>query len=160
MFNQSLVLPQFHNSEEAPQENCSSPMPTVSANAFEKQVVGTGTAAGKASASGDENGTGKESPHLPESLEHNLPDNPFASPTKASGEYLSAFSNTEADRDASVSASSITNNWVPSTLLPANNALDTASFNSFNCQIPRFSSGHGTIGMYAGIGGPTCPVGI
>ncbi|KAK8484773.1 hypothetical protein V6N13_092479 [Hibiscus sabdariffa] len=164
MFSQSLVLPQFHNSQEAPQENCSSPVPAVSANASEMQVVSTGTVAGKASASDEENGTGKESPHLedgslPESLEHNLPDNPFASPTKASGDYLSAFSNTEADSDASGSAST-NNNWVPSTLLPANNALDMASFNSFNCQMPRFSSGHGTIGMYAGTGGPTCPVGI
>ncbi|GMJ14501.1 hypothetical protein like AT3G51950 [Hibiscus trionum] len=165
MFSQSLVLPQFHNSQEAPQENCSSPVLPVSMNASEKQVVSTGTDAGKESASVEENGTVKESPHredgnLPESLEHNLPDNPFASPTKASAEYLSAFSNTEADSDASVSASPISNNWVPSTLLPANNALDMASFNSFNCQMPRFSSGHGTIGMYAGTGGPTCPVGI
>ncbi|KAE8686352.1 Zinc finger family protein / RNA recognition motif-containing protein isoform 6 [Hibiscus syriacus] len=123
MFNQSLVLHQFHNSQEAPQENCSSPVPALSTNASEKQVVSTGTDAGKAS-SGEENVTGKESPHLeygnlPESLEHNLPDNPFASPTKASGEYLSAFSSTEAVGDESVSASSATNNWVPSTLLPA-----------------------------------------
>ncbi|KAE8714857.1 hypothetical protein F3Y22_tig00110187pilonHSYRG00146 [Hibiscus syriacus] len=165
MFNQSLVLPQFHNSQEAPQENCSSPVAVVSMHASEKQVVSTGTAAGKESASVEQNDTGKESPNLedgslPKSLEHNLPDNPFASPKKASGEYLSAFSNTEADRDTSVSASSITNNWVPSTLLPENNALDMASFNSFNCQMPRFSSGHGTISMYAGTGGPTCPVGI
>ncbi|KAK8485353.1 hypothetical protein V6N11_025391 [Hibiscus sabdariffa] len=155
MFSQSLVIPQFHHSQETQQENCSSPVPAVSANASEKQSVSTATAVGKESASVEDNGTGKESPHredgnLPESLEHNLPDNPFASPTKAAGEYLSAFSNTEADKDASVPASSINNNWVPSTLLPAtNNAIDMASFNSFNCQMPRFSSGHGTIASYA-----------
>ncbi|TYJ31076.1 hypothetical protein E1A91_A06G172700v1 [Gossypium mustelinum] len=163
-FSQSLVLPQFHNSQEAAQENCSNPVLAVSATASEKQAVST-TAIAKESASVEENGTSKESPNcedanLPESLEHNLPDNPFASPTKASGEFLSAFSNAEADRDVSVSASSVNSNWVSSTLLPANNALEIASFNSFNCQMPRFSSGHGTIGMYAGTGGPTCPVGI
>ncbi|XP_022747489.1 zinc finger CCCH domain-containing protein 53-like isoform X2 [Durio zibethinus] len=165
LFSQSLVLPKFHITQEAPQENCSSPLPAVSTTALEKQATSTATAAGKESVSAEENGSGKESPHcedgdLPESLGHNLPDSPFASPTKASGKYLSAFSNAEADKDASVLASSVNNNWVSSTLLPANNALDMASFNSFNCQMPRFSSGHGTIGMYAGTGGPTCPVGI
>ncbi|KAE8708951.1 Zinc finger family protein / RNA recognition motif-containing protein isoform 2 [Hibiscus syriacus] len=165
MFSQSLVIPQFHNGQEAPQENCSSPVPALSVNAFEEQAESTATAVVKESASVEDNGTGKESPHhedgyQPESLEHNLPDNPFASPAKAAGEYSSAFSNTEADRDISVPASSINNNWVCSTLLPENNALDMPSFNSFNCQMPRFSYGHGTIGMYAGTGGPTCPVGI
>ncbi|XVF24242.1 hypothetical protein REPUB_Repub13aG0110800 [Reevesia pubescens] len=166
LFNQSLVLPQFHNSQEAPQENCSNSLPAaVSAAAPEKQAAGNATAAGKESASSEENGSGKESPYcedgdLPECLEHNLPDSPFASPIKASGDYLSAFSIAEGDKDASVSASSLNNNWVSSALLPANNALDIASFNSFNCQMPRLSSGHGTIGMYGGTGGPTCPVGI
>ncbi|XVE99891.1 hypothetical protein REPUB_Repub03eG0240300 [Reevesia pubescens] len=165
LFSQSLVRPQFHSSQEAPQENCSSPVQAVSATAPEKQAASIATAAGKEVAGTEENGSGKETPHcevgnLPDSLEHNLPDNPFASPKKGSGEYLSAFSNAEVKKDASVSASSVNNNWVSSTLLPANNALDMASFNSFNCQMPRFSSGHGTIGMYGGTGGPTCPVGI
>ncbi|OMO90137.1 hypothetical protein COLO4_19331 [Corchorus olitorius] len=166
LFSQSLVLPQFHRNQETPQESCSSPVPTVSVTAPEQQAVTTATACRKESVGTEENGgTRKESPHcedgdLPESLEHTLPDSPFASPTKAPGEYLSAFSNAEADKDASVSAPSVNNNWVSSTLLPAHNALDMASLNSFNCQMPRFSSGHGTIGMYAGTGGPTCPVGI
>ncbi|XP_022764920.1 zinc finger CCCH domain-containing protein 53-like isoform X2 [Durio zibethinus] len=166
LFSLSLVLPQFHSGQEAPQENCSSPVPAVSATAPEKQAASTGgAAADKESANTEENGRSKESPHsedgdLPESLEHNLPDSPFASPTKASGEYLSAFSNAEADKDASFLACSVNNNWVSPTLLPASNALGMASFNSFNCQNPRFSSGHGTIDMYAGTGGPTCPVGI
>ncbi|KAE8689644.1 putative calcium-transporting ATPase 11, plasma membrane-type-like [Hibiscus syriacus] len=165
MFNQSLIIPQFHNGQKAPQEHCSSPVPALSVNASEKQAECNATAVGKESASFEVNGTSKESPHRedgkqPESLEHNLPDNPFASPTKAAGEYSSALSNTETDRDVSVPASSINNNWVRPTLIPANNALDMPSFNSFNCQMPRFSSGHGTIGMCAGTGGPTCPVGI
>ncbi|EOY17558.1 Zinc finger family protein / RNA recognition motif-containing protein isoform 5 [Theobroma cacao] len=143
LFSQSLVLPQFHNGQEAPQENCSSPAPAISVTAPEKQAASTANAAGKESASTEENGSGKESPHcedgdLQESLEHNLPDSPFASPTKASGKYLSAFSDADVDKDASVSASSVNNNWVSSALLPANNALDMASFNSYNCQLPRY----------------------
>ncbi|XVE90801.1 hypothetical protein DITRI_Ditri20bG0105700 [Diplodiscus trichospermus] len=167
LFGRSLVLPQFHTSQEAPQENCSSPMLGIPVTAPEKQAVATATAitAGKELPSTEDNGSGKGSPHsedgaMPESLEHNLPDSPFASPTKASGEYFSAFSNLEVDKGSSVSASTVNNNWVSSALLPANNALDIASFNSFNCQMPRFSSGHGTIGMDVGTGGPTCPVGI
>ncbi|XP_022745031.1 zinc finger CCCH domain-containing protein 53-like isoform X2 [Durio zibethinus] len=164
LFSQSLVLPQFHSSQEAPQENCSSPVPAMSVFTPEKQAASTATAFGKESASTEDNGSGEESLHcedgdLPVSLEHNLPDSPFASPTKTSGEYLSVISNSEVNKDASVLAS-VNNNWVSSTLLPANNALDMASFNSFNCQMRRFSSGHGTIGMCAGTGGPTCPVGI
>ncbi|MBA0751282.1 hypothetical protein Gogos_000217 [Gossypium gossypioides] len=147
LYGQSLVLPQ---------ENSSSPVPATSVTAAEKQ-----TSTGKETVSSEENGSEKESPHcedgnLPESLEHNLPDSPFASPGKASKEYLS-FNNAVTEKDGTVSAN---NNWIPSTLLPANNALDMSSFNSFNCQIPRFSSGQGTIGMYTGTGGPTCPVGI
>ncbi|MBA0815407.1 hypothetical protein Gohar_000182 [Gossypium harknessii] len=147
LYGQSLVLPQ---------ENSSSPVPATSVTAAEKQ-----TSTGKETVSSEENGSEKESPHcedgnLPESLEHNLPDSPFASPGKASKEYLS-FNNAVTEKDGTISAN---NNWIPSTLLPANNALDMSSFNSFNCQIPRFSSGQGTIGMYTGTGGPTCPVGI
>ncbi|XVF41390.1 hypothetical protein PTKIN_Ptkin01aG0276400 [Pterospermum kingtungense] len=144
LFSQSLVLPQFHSSQQAPQENCSSPVPAISVTPPEKQSAGTtATAAGKESASTEENGNGKESPHceegdIPKSLEHNLPDSPFASPTKASAEYFSAFSSAKTDKDASVSASTVNNNWVSSTLLPANNALDMASFNSFNYQMPRY----------------------
>ncbi|PPS08216.1 hypothetical protein GOBAR_AA12423 [Gossypium barbadense] len=123
LYGQSLVLPQ---------ENSSSPVPAISVTAAEKQ-----TSTGKETVSSEENGSEKESPHcedgnLPESLEHNLPDSPFASPGKASEEYLS-FNNAVTEKDGTISAN---NNWIPSTLLPANNALDMSSFNSFNCQIP------------------------
>lgn len=166
LFTQSLVLPQFHNSQQAPRENCSSPLPVVSVTAPDKQSAGSST--GKDSACTEENGNGRDSFHgeegdFPKCLENNLPDSPFASPEKACADYFSAFSSAKADKDAPASASSVNNNnWVSSTLLPASsNAVDMASFNSsFNYQIPRFSSGHGTIGMYAGTGGPTCPVGI
>ncbi|KAL5760385.1 hypothetical protein ACOSQ2_019223 [Xanthoceras sorbifolium] len=155
---QSLVLPPFHNgSSELPKENGLSSVPTNGA-------------VGKERTGKEENGGGgKDSSHsedddLLENLEHNLPDSPFASPTKGSGEYLPAFSNfggggvaVGPEKDAT---SSSNNNLVTSNLIPANASLDMASFKSFNCQMPRFSSGHGAIGMYTGTGGPTCPVGI
>nr|GEX08134.1 zinc finger CCCH domain-containing protein 53-like [Tanacetum cinerariifolium] len=101
----------------------------------------------------DENSNGKSSPHndeeeidLPESLEHNLPDNLFASP-KASEEYRTVFSN---DDNAPVSfapLSSTNSNLITSPLLPAASTLDMASLKSCYFQFPRFSSDHGAIGM-------------
>lgn len=105
----------------------------------------------------DENSNGKSSPHhedvdLPESLEHNLPDNLFASP-KASGEYRTVFSNDDdeiSDKNSPVSSvpfSSNNGNFITSPLLPATSTLDLASLKSCYFQFPRFSSGHGAIGM-------------
>ncbi|KAF4361083.1 hypothetical protein F8388_016892 [Cannabis sativa] len=88
---------------------------------------------------------------LLDSLEHNLPDSPFASPTKGAGEYNMA---------AGFSANIATeiNDLDSSSILPTATTLDMGSFKSFNCQMPRFSSTHGAIGMYAGTpGGPKCP---
>lgn len=80
---------------------------------------------------------GQEDNDLLECFEHNLPDSPFASPAKATGE---AANDSDDTSTSSLEAA--------------------ASFKSYNCQMPRFPSGHGTIGMYTGTGGPTCPVGI
>ncbi|XP_038980370.1 zinc finger CCCH domain-containing protein 53-like isoform X2 [Phoenix dactylifera] len=93
-----------------------------------------------------------------ESAEHNLPDSPFASPTKTSF-TLDSFSAGEADNLAasaaatasyigtSNSSSSSNNHLFTSTLLPATSTLDMATFKSCLFQMPRFSSGHGAIGM-------------
>ncbi|XP_061960337.1 zinc finger CCCH domain-containing protein 22-like isoform X1 [Populus nigra] len=169
IFNQSLAFPPLHSNTEVPQENCSSPMPAISVTApTEKQISNANS--GKECTSSEENGSGKESSHgedsdLQESLEHNLPDSPFASPTKGSGDYYSAFIHGVPDlsheRDANIPASSSANNsLVTTSLISPNSSLEMASFKSFNCQMPRFSSGHGAIGMYANTDGPTCPVGI
>ncbi|XP_031284724.1 zinc finger CCCH domain-containing protein 53 isoform X1 [Pistacia vera] len=164
LFNQNLVFPPFQSSSsELHPENCSSPLPTISVNPFSQKQATNGSI-GKETASSEENSSGKESSNsedgdVLESLEHNLPDSPFASPTKGCSEYMLAFSSVAngAEKDDSSAAN---NNLVTSNLIPANGSLDMASFKSFNCQIPRFSSGHGAIGMYTGTGGPTCPVGI
>nr|XP_043609168.1 zinc finger CCCH domain-containing protein 53 [Erigeron canadensis]XP_043609169.1 zinc finger CCCH domain-containing protein 53 [Erigeron canadensis] len=97
----------------------------------------------------DENSSGKASPHheeeidLPDSLEHNLPDNLFASP-KASDECGTFFSN---DDNTPVSSSPSCTNLITSPLLPASSTLDLASLKSCYFQFPRFSSGQGAIGM-------------
>ncbi|KAH9709963.1 zinc finger CCCH domain-containing protein 53 [Citrus sinensis] len=160
IFHQNLVFPPLHSSSaEPPPENGSSPLPTFSAPAAEKHVAN-----GKEFTSCEENVNRKdtsldENNAVPENLEHNLPDSPFASPTKGTGEYFSAFSNNANGTEKDAATSAANNNLVSSNLTTANASLDMASFKSFNCQMPRFSSGHGAIGMYTGTGGPTCPVG-
>ncbi|KAE9620193.1 hypothetical protein Lal_00019205 [Lupinus albus] len=156
MFNQNLVFPSFHGSSETPKDNGSSSAPvssTVSVNtSVGKEVVGNGE-------NGYNEGNGKSSSHeecdLQECLEHNLPDSPFASPTKAAAgdDYMAAFSNGPNEAiDSDASAASANSKFGISTLLPSPSGLDMGSFKSFNCQIPRFTSGHGTIGMFAGTG--------
>ncbi|KAL9994981.1 putative transcription factor C3H family [Helianthus debilis subsp. tardiflorus] len=100
----------------------------------------------------DETSNGKSSPNheeeidLPESLEHNLPDNLFASP-KASGNYQTVFSNDDNTPVSSAPISTSNGNLMTSPLLPASSTLDLASLKSCYFQFPRFSPGHGAIGM-------------
>ncbi|KAJ0622991.1 putative transcription factor C3H family [Helianthus annuus] len=100
----------------------------------------------------DETSNGKSSPNheeeidLPESLEHNLPDNLFASP-KASGNYQTVFSNDDNTPVSSAPISTSNSNLMASPLLPASSTLDLASLKSCYFQFPRFSPGHGAIGM-------------
>ncbi|PON74344.1 Splicing factor-like protein [Parasponia andersonii] len=164
LFTQNLVLSSVQNASEVPHVNGSTP--TANSTALDLPITGA-TNGKESTVANDENANDKESPRdevgdLLESLEHNLPDSPFASPTKGAGDYMAAFSTSMAaevnDSDASATASNLN---FSSAILPAASALDMGSFKSFNCQMPRFSSGHGAIGMYAGTaGGPKCPVGI
>ncbi|OIW05560.1 hypothetical protein TanjilG_23346 [Lupinus angustifolius] len=157
MFNQNLGFPLFHSSSETWKDSGSSSDP-ASSNAsvntsLLKEVIGNGE-------NGYNDGNGKSSSHeecdLQECLDHNLPDSPFASPTKAGGgDCIAAFSNGPIEAiDSDASAASSNSKFGTTTLLPSPSSLDTGSFKSFNCQIPRFSSGHGTIGMFAGTGRP------
>lgn len=166
----------FSSSEISLDQNCSSPTPIPVTALDPPASVGSGR---ESPSSRDENVNDKESSHdeigdLLESLEHNLPDSPFASPTK-SGEanynnHMNAFSGhhvvvpNEANGHTlspTTSSPSISNINMSTTLIPSSPTLDMASFKSFNCQLPRFTSGHGAIGMYAGTaGGPKFPVGI
>ncbi|XP_059311666.1 zinc finger CCCH domain-containing protein 53-like isoform X1 [Lycium ferocissimum] len=138
-FNQNMVRSTDFSSRE---ENGFAPKMTNFAAVSAEQTNGNLTAK-------DENSNGKESSKeeandFQENLEHNLPDSPFASP-KAAGDFITTFSNDdaagEADKGAGLNASP------SSSLLPATSTLDITPFKSCYFQVPRFSSGHGTIGM-------------
>ncbi|PIA48719.1 hypothetical protein AQUCO_01400940v1 [Aquilegia coerulea] len=90
------------------------------------------------------NGNSKESPKNEESdfhtgLEHNLPDSPFASPTKSGGDpsFFSTTMTAVSAPSISLSSSINNNNLISaSSLLPATSTLDMASYNSRFFQIP------------------------
>jgi hypothetical protein len=71
-------------------------------------------------------------------LEHNLPDSPFASPTKAIGDDLVApFSNgpyETIDSDVSTNSKFGTSKLHPTSA----SSLDMGTFKSYNCQLPRY----------------------
>ncbi|XP_077235921.1 zinc finger CCCH domain-containing protein 53-like isoform X3 [Tasmannia lanceolata] len=134
-FNHSTI-PSDRSSPEALEENCKSPVETIPpSEQHNHEQFGQ-------ELSGNDIGI-EERPHeeidFQESLEHNLPDSPFASPTKSIGDSFS-----EAVESSSSTSS---NNLIGSSLFPATSTLDMASFKSCFYQMPRFSSGHGAIGM-------------
>ncbi|XP_027344476.1 zinc finger CCCH domain-containing protein 53-like isoform X2 [Abrus precatorius] len=160
LFNQNLGLSSFpSSSSESQEESGSGSAPTTTASIPVDVNIYTGKEVAAVNGENGNNGNGKQnSSHedleLQECLEHNLPDSPFASPTKAIGDYMAAFTNGPNEAiDSDASAASAKTKFSTSTLLPTASALDMGTFKSFNCQIPRFSSG-GSIGMFAGTGGP------
>lgn len=81
------------------------------------------------------------------SLEHNLPDSPFASPTKSSFSSGDSFASEAAAAAAPPQAFS-TSALLSSTLLPATPALENLSpFRSCFFQMPWYSSGAGAVGL-------------
>lgn len=152
-FSQNLVFSSLQTSPESAEDNSSGAASAISvAASTDLQQTTVATVPGKDLADNGENGDGKLSPPreesgLQECLEHNLPDSPFASPTKAGAELISAFANGSTEANDPDGAAPSTNNKL------ATSALDMASFKAFNCQMPRFPSGHGAIGMYAGTTG-------
>ncbi|KAG8388974.1 hypothetical protein BUALT_Bualt02G0181000 [Buddleja alternifolia] len=80
---------------------------------------------------------------LPESFEHILPDNLFASPTKSASENQSVFSQASADKSISVKITSANDN--PE--LANSSPLTMASLKSCYLQMPRFSSGQEVVEM-------------
>ncbi|XP_062115602.1 zinc finger CCCH domain-containing protein 53 isoform X2 [Humulus lupulus] len=164
LYNQNLIFSSIqNNSSEVSHENGSG-TPSPNSLDLSTAVATTVKESNSNTNSNDENSNDRESPRdeigdLLESLEHNLPDSPFASPTKGAGNYMAGFSTSMATEINDLDPSSNMN--LSSSILPAAPTLDMGSFKSFNCQMPRFSSSHGAIGMYAGTaGGPKCPVGI
>lgn len=76
------------------------------------------------------------------SLEHILPDNLFASPTKSAGDHGSIFSTglPDADDNSSVITTTTTSsNTIP--MLPSTSTLTMASLKSCYFQMPRYFAG-------------------
>ncbi|KAF8403751.1 hypothetical protein HHK36_011855 [Tetracentron sinense] len=164
LHNQSLISPSDRSSPEAPEENCGSPAIVISSapDGTTDQQLHQAVNSEKESSGDDDNGNGngngngKESPnhddcYFHESLEHNLPDSPFASPTKSIGDHLSLFStaSVKAQRSNPISAasSSANNNLITSSILPTTSTLDMASFKSCFFQMPRWEPGHARVGL-------------
>ncbi|XP_038988869.1 zinc finger CCCH domain-containing protein 53-like isoform X2 [Phoenix dactylifera] len=96
----------------------------------------------------------KDDGDFQESAEHNLPDSPFASPTRSSftldsavGEADIAAASAAATASCNGTNGSSNSHLMTSTLLPTTSTLDMTSFKSCFFQMPRFSSGRGAIGM-------------
>ncbi|XP_057541034.1 zinc finger CCCH domain-containing protein 53-like [Amaranthus tricolor] len=163
IFNQPL-LSSDRSSPDASDENCASP-PLNEAKQALQQAINEAIAREKESSVGGEdnsnNCNAKENPchednliNLPESLEHNLPDSPFASPKKVGREYLTSFSNNAAlgedgvEELSNLAPTSAESKSKASPFHSATATLDMTPFKS-SCyfQMPRFSPGHGAIGM-------------
>ncbi|KAL9261668.1 Zinc finger CCCH domain-containing protein [Drosera capensis] len=76
---------------------------------------------------------------LPESFEHILPDNLFSSPTKSGSEKQSIFSLSPSD----INVGNASND----SLMAAASTLSKAPLKSCYLEMPRFTPGHGAIGM-------------
>ncbi|KAM7472558.1 hypothetical protein LguiA_010741 [Lonicera macranthoides] len=147
-FNRTVVLSSVKTSAEVSEENAS----------LSDQQLQQNEKVGESEESlnlNEEKGNDKSSPNyeesddLQESLEHNLPDNLFASP-KAAGDYATPFSiDTDITEKAAIASvpSSANNNLISPSLLPATSTLDMASLKSCYFHVPRFASGPGAIGL-------------
>ncbi|CAN4119855.1 unnamed protein product [Withania somnifera] len=89
--------------------------------------------------------TNTDNSNLQESLEHILPDNLFASPTKSAAEYQAAFSSDSAEAGFSSPITTTTSNNIP--MLPTTSTLNMASLKSCYFHMPRFTSGQEAIEM-------------
>ncbi|EOY32749.1 hypothetical protein QUC31_019282 [Theobroma cacao] len=151
--NQALIFPADGIDQEDPEENGGSPVTVISklatANA-DKQLEEVNPGCNHINETGNSNTkeekANTEESDLPESLEHILPDNLFASPKKSAGDHLTVFSanSVEADNKTTSPTTSCSNSN-PS--LANTSSLNMASLKSCFLQMPRYSSGHGTIGM-------------
>ncbi|XP_031091489.1 zinc finger CCCH domain-containing protein 53-like isoform X2 [Ipomoea triloba] len=135
----------FPTSQDSSKENGFAPkMVNQASVGTEKEVQQSGNVSEKEkepSKAKDENGNDKENKgenELPESVEHNLPDSPFASP----GDSMSAFLNDVGE--AEKPSSGTTNNLIASPLFPAS---DMTPLKSCYLEVARFPSGSGAIGM-------------
>ncbi|KAA8528066.1 hypothetical protein F0562_035065 [Nyssa sinensis] len=141
--NQSFMLPSDGVNQEVPEGNNGSQDAAGSAdqNLPQEVVEACNTINVK------EESSNLEDSDLHESLEHILPDNLFASPTKSAGDHHSIFStaSVEADDSVAITTTSSSSNNIP--VLPSTSTLNMASLKSCYFQMPRFSSGQEAVEM-------------
>ncbi|XWS73588.1 hypothetical protein CRYUN_Cryun02cG0141800 [Craigia yunnanensis] len=150
--NQALIFPVDGIDQEVPGENGGSPVTAISklaAVGVDKQLEEVSPVCNHKNDNGnsitkEEKANTEESDH-PESLEHILPDNLFASPKKSAGDHLTVFSTSSVEADDTTASPTTSSNSNPS--LANTSSLNMASLKSCFLQMPRFSSGQGTIGM-------------
>ncbi|KAJ9164323.1 hypothetical protein P3X46_023916 [Hevea brasiliensis] len=145
--SQNLIFPADGIDQEVPEENGGNPDASASRNAFLDAEQEANPASkhsngnsNSSSFSTDEK-TNTEESDLHESLEHILPDNLFTSPKKSSGDHT-VFSTAALEVDETSTSSSNNN-----PIMPTASALNISSLKSCFLQMPRLSSGRGTIGM-------------
>ncbi|THF99879.1 hypothetical protein TEA_021109 [Camellia sinensis var. sinensis] len=143
--NQSLAFRSDGVNQEASEENYSSPAASNSLTvATEQQEQHQQQDAKEAcnNSNAHDSGNSKEQcsnledANLHESLEHILPDNLFASPTKSAGEHYSIFTASPEADDSTLVTTTSSNN-IP--MLPATSTLNMASLLSCSFQMPRAS---------------------
>ncbi|XP_022756229.1 zinc finger CCCH domain-containing protein 22-like isoform X2 [Durio zibethinus] len=151
--DQALIFPADGIDQEVPEENGGSPVASVSILATavdaDKQQEEVNPVCNHKSDNGnsitkEEKANIGES-DLPESLEHILPDNLFASPKKSAGDHPTVFSTASVEVDDKTTCPTTSSNSNPS--WANSSSLNMTSLKSCFLQMPRFSSGQGTIGM-------------
>ncbi|EEF48928.1 zinc finger CCCH domain-containing protein 53 isoform X2 [Ricinus communis] len=147
--SQTLIFQPDGIDQEVPEENGGIPDAVASRNGvadgeLEVNPVSNHSNGNSYNSSTEEKSSTEEN-DLRESLEHILPDNLFTSPKKSAGDNT-VFSTTalEVDDNAITSTTSSSNSNL---VLPTTSTLNMTSLKTCFLQIPRFSSGHGTIGM-------------
>ncbi|XP_022752368.1 zinc finger CCCH domain-containing protein 53-like [Durio zibethinus] len=144
---QAPIFPADGIDQEVLEENGGSLVTAVSKlTDADKQLEEVNLVCNHKNDNGNSNTTEKannEESDLPESLEHILPDNLFASPKQSAGDHLTVFSTSSVEADVkTASPTTSSSNINPS--LANTSSLNMASLKSCFLQMPRFSSGQGT----------------
>ncbi|CAN4117991.1 unnamed protein product [Withania somnifera] len=144
--NNSLVPVSNDIDQEVPAESNDTQEATKSSsNAADEKVPHEMLPSDSGNGSGSkEQTTNTDNSNLQESLEHILPNNLFASPTKSAAEHLAAFSTDSAEAGVSSPINTATSDNI---MLPTTSTLNMASLKSCYFHMPRFTSGLEAIEM-------------
>lgn len=147
--NQTLFFPIDGIDKEVQHENGSNPDAAAAQNAVADADQEVSPACNHNDGNGNnrdkEEKSNSDESDLNENLEHILPDNLFGSPKKSAGDNLTVFSTASVEVDDN--SSSLTTSSPNSNPLVPTTSLNMTSLKSCFLQMPRLSSGHGTVGI-------------